>query len=137
LGHDVQTDDEAGFTVHDHLEWTTADLAVGVEALESLAGVDYEVEGLAAMGADDGLGYFHAEPYAAGGKRQGGFERGRLGGRCGDGAPAWVGRCAGIRLVVMRGCDGSGCGDLQVGGDFADGGVGFHGQEDGAADVVG
>ena len=56
----LQTLDFSRLALGDHLERTATDFAVGREALEGDTGIDDDVEGLAAKGALNGLGDFHA-----------------------------------------------------------------------------
>jgi hypothetical protein len=56
----LNADDFAGFTFGDDLEWPATDLAIGCESLRGNTGVEHDFEALAAKGALDGFGCFHA-----------------------------------------------------------------------------
>jgi hypothetical protein len=49
----------AGFTFGKNLEWPATDFAIGRKPLRAGAGIDHDVEALAAKWALDGFGDFH------------------------------------------------------------------------------
>ena len=58
-GLHVQAPNFAGRAFGHNFQRTTANFAIGGEALEGNAGVHNDLEILAAKGADDGFGFFH------------------------------------------------------------------------------